>query len=39
MASPTAIDTNVLVYAQRREMGRHDAARAMIGRFVSGDTP
>ncbi len=37
-ATPKAIDTNVLVYAQRRELDRHDAAQALIGRFVAGDT-
>ena len=37
--TPTAIDTNVLVYAQRREMDKHDAAQALISRLVAGDTP
>ena len=38
-ATPIAIDTNVLVYSQRQEMERHDAARALITRLSEGDTP
>ena len=36
---PIAIDTNVLVYAHRDEMDKHDAAKVLIRRLVVGDTP
>ena len=36
---PIAIDTNVLVYAHREEMDKHDAAQALIGHLVAGGTP
>ncbi len=36
---PFAIDTNVLVHAQRPDMQKHDAAQTLIGRLVAGDTP
>ena len=36
---PIAIDTNVLVYAHRDEMDKHDAASALVQRLVAGDTP
>ena len=34
-----AIDTNVLVYAYREEMSRHNDARSLIHRLAEGDTP
>ena len=37
--TPIAIDTNVLVYAQREEMEKHDAAQSLIDHLVAGDTP
>ena len=36
---PIAIDTNVLVYAHRDEMDKHDAAKALIRRLVGGGAP
>ena len=36
---PIAIDTNVLVYAQRPEMDKHQVASALVQRLVAGDTP
>ena len=37
--TPIAIDTNVLVHAQREELEKHDAAQALITRLSEGDTP
>ena len=34
-----AIDTNVLVYAYREEMSRHNDARSLIQRLAEGDNP
>ncbi len=34
-----AIDTNVLVYAYREEMSRHNDARSLVHRLSEGDTP
>ena len=36
---PLAIDTNVLVHAQRPDSPKHDAAQALIDRLAAGDTP
>ncbi len=37
--TPIAIDTNVLVHAQREELEKHDAAQALLRRLSDGDTP
>jgi hypothetical protein len=34
-----AIDTNVLVYAHRREAAEHETARELVRRFVEGAAP
>ena len=34
-----AIDTNVLVYAYREEMSKHNDASGLIHRLAEGDTP
>lgn len=33
----TAVDTNVLVYAHRREFPQHDAARRLLSQLADGD--
>lgn len=38
-AYPTAIDTNVLVFAQREDMNKHADALALTRRLSEGDTP